>query len=429
MSRTVRDAKIETRQARLKLAVQREPHWRAITEGLHLGYHKGPRSTGWFARFRKPDKSYLKTRLGGADDALEADGLKFLTYRQAYEAAGSWFKQLTSPPTEPPAPPYTVSIAADAYLVLYEAGQTRGGGKGAAETRATIEAFIRPSLGSRALVELTKDEIATWHRGLAEQPPRKRRPKVAGEIAYRDVDMTDPEIIRQRRASANRILTVLKAILNRAPSEKGGGRTGCWIDVSPYKEVDSPTVRWLEPAEAKRLLNASAPDLRALLTGALLTGARYSELGRLKVSDFSAQGRGVHIRRTKGQKPRFIHLTDEGLRHFAGLVASRASDELIFRRDNGSPWQKNDQSRPLADACTAAKIKPAIGFHILRHTYGSWLAMRGVNLKVIAEQLGHKDTRMTERHYAHLAPSYVADTVRAAFGEMGLAPDSIDSMA
>ena len=55
--------------------------------------------------------------------------------------------------------------------------------------------------------------------------------------------------------------------------------------------------------------------------------------------------------------------------------------------------------------------------------------MRGVNLKVIAEQLGHKDTRMTERHYAHLAPSYVADTVRAAFGEMGLAPDSIDSMA
>jgi hypothetical protein len=32
---------------------------------------------------------------------------------------------------------------------------------------------------------------------------------------------------------------------------------------------------------------------------------------------------------------------------------------------------------------------------------------------VIAEQLGHADTRMTEKHYAHLAPSYVADTIRA----------------
>jgi hypothetical protein len=43
-------------------------------------------------------------------------------------------------------------------------------------------------------------------------------------------------------------------------------------------------------------------------------------------------------------------------------------------------------------------------------------------MPVIAAQLGHADTRMTERHYAHLAPSYVADTVRAAFGPLGLLP-------
>jgi hypothetical protein len=46
--------------------------------------------------------------------------------------------------------------------------------------------------------------------------------------------------------------------------------------------------------------------------------------------------------------------------------------------------------------------------------------MKGVPLAVIAEQLGHSDTRMTERHYAHLAPSYVGNTVRAAFGTLGL---------
>jgi integrase len=39
---------------------------------------------------------------------------------------------------------------------------------------------------------------------------------------------------------------------------------------------------------------------------------------------------------------------------------------------------------------------------------------------VIAGQLGHADTRMTERHYAHLAPSYVAETVRTSFGELGI---------
>jgi integrase len=46
--------------------------------------------------------------------------------------------------------------------------------------------------------------------------------------------------------------------------------------------------------------------------------------------------------------------------------------------------------------------------------------MRGVPLGVIAAQLGHRDTRMTEKHYAHLAPSYVADTVRAHFPKLGI---------
>jgi hypothetical protein len=50
--------------------------------------------------------------------------------------------------------------------------------------------------------------------------------------------------------------------------------------------------------------------------------------------------------------------------------------------------------------------------------------MRGVPMGVIAEQLGHADTRMTEKHYAHLAPSYVADTIRAHFPTLGIAEES-----
>ena len=50
--------------------------------------------------------------------------------------------------------------------------------------------------------------------------------------------------------------------------------------------------------------------------------------------------------------------------------------------------------------------------------------MRGVPLGVIAEQLGHADTRMTEKHYAHLAPSYVADTIRANFPELGIVSET-----
>jgi integrase len=83
-----------------------------------------------------------------------------------------------------------------------------------------------------------------------------------------------------------------------------------------------------------------------------------------------------------------------------------------------SPIGSNSQHR-LSDQ-VSANTDPPINFHGLRHTYASRLAMRGVPLAVIAAQLGHSDTRMVEKHYGHLAPNYVADTVRTAFGRLGI---------
>ena len=85
----------------------------------------------------------------------------------------------------------------------------------------------------------------------------------------------------------------------------------------------------------------------------------------------------------------------------------------MFVREGGRGWKKSEQARPLAEACRMAKINPAVSFHILRHTYASHLAMNNTPLAVIARQLGHSDTRMVERHYAHLATSYVDDMIRS----------------
>ena len=70
-------------------------------------------------------------------------------------------------------------------------------------------------------------------------------------------------------------------------------------------------------------------------------------------------------------------------------------------------------------ACEAAQIAPAISFHILRHTYASHYLMGGGSLPALAAQLGHADTRMTVRHYGHLADSWRAEEARRygpAFG-------------
>jgi hypothetical protein len=46
--------------------------------------------------------------------------------------------------------------------------------------------------------------------------------------------------------------------------------------------------------------------------------------------------------------------------------------------------------------------------------------MAGAPLLVVAQNLGHADTRMVERHYGHLAQSYVAETIRRTAPTFGV---------
>ena len=69
-------------------------------------------------------------------------------------------------------------------------------------------------------------------------------------------------------------------------------------------------------------------------------------------------------------------------------------------------------------------LEPAISFHGLRHTWASHAVMNGVPLLVVAKNLGHRDTRMAELHYGHLAPSYIVDTIRARAPRFGMVESS-----
>jgi integrase len=121
----------------------------------------------------------------------------------------------------------------------------------------------------------------------------------------------------------------------------------------------------------------------------------------------------VLVRTSKAGKVRHIELTTEGLEFFNGITAGRAGSEFLFHRD-GTAWGKSHQQRPLVEACRAGKVTPAVSFHTLRHTYASLMVMDGVPLMVVARNLGHADTRMVEKHYGHLATSYVREAIRAA---------------
>jgi integrase len=84
----------------------------------------------------------------------------------------------------------------------------------------------------------------------------------------------------------------------------------------------------------------------------------------------------------------------------------------MFVHPSGGRWGKSQQSRPMSQATARADIEVPITFHGLRHTYASHAVTNGVPLLVIAQNLGHKDTRMVEKHYGHLANSYMRETLR-----------------
>jgi integrase len=152
---------------------------------------------------------------------------------------------------------------------------------------------------------------------------------------------------------------------------------------------------------------------------ALETGCRYSELTSLKTKDYNADAGTVTIPHPKGGTPRHIPLTDNGRALLDAATAGLKGDDLVFTHADGRVWAASHQQRPIADACKSAKIAPPIGFHDLRHTYASLLAMKNTPMAVIAQALGHADHRMTVKHYAHLGPSYFRRTVRAKLPNFG----------
>jgi len=93
MARTVRNPKIDTRSARVKLAERREPYWTVISAGSALGYRRGAKGGTWIAKFRDADGKRHLESLGAADDARDADGLSVFSFSQAQERARAWFQR------------------------------------------------------------------------------------------------------------------------------------------------------------------------------------------------------------------------------------------------------------------------------------------------------------------------------------------------
>jgi integrase len=414
MARSVRDALLDTRTARSRLKASGKPYYRQIEPGLSLGYRKALSGPGkWVIRHHLGGKADYETEtFGVADDFSDADGIAVLNFWQAQVAARERMVERAHRSVGKKAF-LTVASSIDSYVEFLEANRKSG-----REARYAADAFILPSLGKTKLDELTADQVRKWHAGLAKARARVRTAKGTAQ-QFRDND-SDPDRVRRRKSTANRILTVLKAALNRSWRDGQIANDRAWRRVEPFKNVESARIRYLAIDEAKRLINAADDDFRRLVRGALETGARYGELCALTVADFNSDSGTLAIPDSKSGKPRHIVLSADGVEFLETITAGRVGIEPVFLKADGSRWLPDHQSDPMREANERAKISPPINFHGLRHTWASHAVMNGMPLMVVARNLGHSDTRMVEKHYGHLAPSYISDAVRAHAPRFGI---------
>jgi integrase len=420
MARKLRDASLDSKAARAELKPRGKPYYRVIDPGLHIGYRKlrgyqrRPQPAGrWVVRRYIGEQAYKVEILATADDLSDANGTTVLNFWQAVTAARGKVQAGSVSSSN-----YTVGDAVAEYLEWFDRNR-----KSAVDSRKRAEAFILPELGRLKVKDLTAERIRGWLDDLADRPARIRSKQSAEAKQHHKAKPHDAESKRKRRSSANRVLTILKAALNRAFREDKVSSDAAWRRVEPFEGVDAARVRYLSIAEAKRLINGSEADFRNLVQVALQTGARYGELTRLRVEDFNSDVGTLAIRTSKSGKPRHVVLTDEGIDLLGRLVAGRPGSEFILTKTDGSSWEASHQARPMLEACTRARIVPPIGFHGLRHTWASLSVMNGMPLLVVAKNLGHVDTRMVEKHYGHLAPSYIADAIRAGAPRFGIKAD------
>ena len=214
-------------------------------------------------------------------------------------------------------------------------------------------------------------------------------------------------------ATVNRYLATLSAAFTCAVKD------WAWMQENPMLKVRKPKeprgrVRFLSNQEQKDLMTAvqaqekSEPFLYPVVSIALATGARWSEILNLRWENIDFKHNMIRIEETKNDERRSLPIG----KHLKNVLKAhhgkrRIDTSLVFPRSDGKApkqirksWEKALEDSGVTD----------FHFHDLRHTCASNLAMNGASLLDIAHILGHKTIQVTKR-YSHLTKHHTAEVV------------------
>ena len=233
-----------------------------------------------------------------------------------------------------------------------------------------------------------------------------------GTTSLREIDTAAVEDYKEAKSAKNlspktinNHLAVLGRLLRMARKR---GVILVVPDLTPIR-VTKHDSDFLSFTEAPKLVESAEGQLKTMVQVILHTGLRIGEVRALRWEDVNLEGGRLRIRRNdwygieespKSGRTRNLPLNAEI--HQALRQHHHQRSAYVLCDKAGLKLTHNAYVKPLWSACKRAGLRK-ITWHVLRHTFASHLAMRGVPMRAIADLMGHSTTYVTEL-YSHLSP-------------------------
>ena len=213
----------------------------------------------------------------------------------------------------------------------------------------------------------------------------------------------------------HKIITTLRVALNAAVRERA-------IPDNPASHarlprIDTEPVRAVSHVEADAIRDAVEGHWTEYIVRLLLgSGIRLGEAIGLDQGDLVLDKGYIRLRITKTHH-RSVRISGDAIDALrSALVAAprRGANEPVFFAP-GKPRERmrgTSVSHALPRLLAVAGLPP-LSPHKLRHATATIMLADGVPMRVIAEQLGHRNPAITARIYAHVAPDQLEDAVRS----------------
>jgi integrase/recombinase XerD len=160
---------------------------------------------------------------------------------------------------------------------------------------------------------------------------------------------------------------------------------------------------------------------RAILMTAYAAGLRLSEVTHLRVSDLDSQRMVIRVHQGKGQKDRYVMLSQNllvVLREYWRVA--RPQDYLFPGVQPDKPISRRTVMNACRDAREIAGLGKSVTVHTLRHSFATHLLEAGADLRTIQILLGHRSLSTTAR-YTHVATA-ASQSTQSPFDRLKVPP-------